>query len=148
MDKKEMEEKRAEAEKQSEHDKKLSVYLEYVRFYAQSIIEKKNILMFPKVSIVQPINIDCWVATLTGCLLGEDAGRKDMAAWPADWWQALKDRWLPEWALKRWPVKLHHFTVDYKAVYTNFRPHLPNEIFYITTLTHEFTDGERFDDED
>jgi hypothetical protein len=25
--------------------------------------------------------------------------------YPADWWQAFKDRWFPEWAKKRWPVE-------------------------------------------
>jgi len=27
------------------------------------------------------------------------------ASWPADWWQALKDRWFPIWAKRRWPVR-------------------------------------------
>lgn len=25
---------------------------------------------------------------------------------PADWWQAVKQRWFPKWALERWPVKM------------------------------------------
>lgn len=25
--------------------------------------------------------------------------------YPSNWWQALKDRWLPNWAKARWPVK-------------------------------------------
>jgi len=25
--------------------------------------------------------------------------------WPADWWQAFKQRWFPRWALKHWPVQ-------------------------------------------
>jgi len=31
-------------------------------------------------------------------------------AWPANWWEALKDRWFPAWALRRWPIvwKEHH----------------------------------------
>ena len=24
--------------------------------------------------------------------------------YPADWWQAFKNHWLPTWALKRWPI--------------------------------------------
>lgn len=24
---------------------------------------------------------------------------------PADWWQAFKERWFPDWALERWPVR-------------------------------------------
>jgi len=26
--------------------------------------------------------------------------------YPADWWQAVKQRFAPAWCLKRWPVKL------------------------------------------
>ncbi len=29
-------------------------------------------------------------------------------AWPADWAQAVKQRFAPAWALKRWPVLLEH----------------------------------------
>jgi hypothetical protein len=28
-----------------------------------------------------------------------------IARYPADWRQAFKDRWLPEWARRRWPVR-------------------------------------------
>ena len=37
--------------------------------------------------------------------------------WPATWWQHLKQRWFPRWALRRWPVRLakREFTV-YKKV--------------------------------
>lgn len=27
-------------------------------------------------------------------------------SYPADWWQAVKDRWFPAWAKKRWPVQM------------------------------------------
>jgi hypothetical protein len=27
-------------------------------------------------------------------------------SYPRDWWEALKDRWFPRWALQRWPVRL------------------------------------------
>ena len=27
------------------------------------------------------------------------------ARYPADWWQAVKGRWLPGWAGRRWPIK-------------------------------------------
>jgi hypothetical protein len=32
--------------------------------------------------------------------------------YPADWWQAVKDRWYPAWALSRWPVVYRQITVD------------------------------------
>lgn len=39
--------------------------------------------------------------------------------WPADWWQAVKERWLPWWLLQFWPVKYRELKIDeqkYKAV--------------------------------
>jgi hypothetical protein len=39
------------------------------------------------------------------------------ASYPADWWQALKDRWFPAWALKRWPVRLHTITLTITELY-------------------------------
>lgn len=26
-------------------------------------------------------------------------------SWPADWWEAFRERWFPVWWLRRWPVK-------------------------------------------
>lgn len=33
--------------------------------------------------------------------------------WPTTWWDAVKARWFPWWALRRWPAKYSHadFTV-------------------------------------
>jgi hypothetical protein len=28
---------------------------------------------------------------------------------PANWWEHLKERWFPQWALKRWPVLTRHY---------------------------------------
>ena len=47
-------------------------------------------------------------------------------SWPATWWDAVKERWYPKWALRRWPVKYQRIDVHrpvYKAVCT----HLPME---------------------
>jgi hypothetical protein len=31
--------------------------------------------------------------------------------YPEDWWQALKERWFPEWALVRWPVRYREHVI-------------------------------------
>jgi hypothetical protein len=41
---------------------------------------------------------------------------------PADWWQAVRERWCPQWWLRRHPVKRTRRTV-YMTVY-NTCPHL------------------------
>jgi hypothetical protein len=45
--------------------------------------------------------------------------------YPRDWWQAVKERWLPDWLRRRFPVV--YVRVNIKAIYQNFRPSLPNE---------------------
>lgn len=43
--------------------------------------------------------------------------------WPANWWEALKERWFPAWALRRWPVQKKSIHIS-KAVYHAVCPHL------------------------
>lgn len=39
--------------------------------------------------------------------LGKIEGKhREIVCWPRDWWQHLKQRWFPKWALKWWPVIL------------------------------------------
>ncbi len=46
------------------------------------------------------------VLELRSFVLGKKAERIDIEEkWPADWWQAVKERWLPAWFLKRYPVQ-------------------------------------------
>ena len=42
--------------------------------------------------------------------------------WPTNWWEAVKERWFPDWALERWPVKYRVLKIDRK-VYAAVCPH-------------------------
>lgn len=59
------------------------------------------------------------VARLEVTLLGREVERVT-AQWPADWWQAVRERWAPAWWLKRHPVKYQR--ID-RPVY-NVCPHM------------------------
>ena len=37
--------------------------------------------------------------------------------YPADWWQAFKDRWFPAWAKRRWIVKTKVILVSFDVLY-------------------------------
>lgn len=37
--------------------------------------------------------------------------------YPCDWWQHFKQRWFPQWARQRWPVRMQKKTVTVKASY-------------------------------
>lgn len=49
--------------------------------------------------------------------------------YPADWWQHLKQRWYPIWAIKRWPVKYTCQQMEAKALYPKIA--LPNKDPYV-----------------
>ena len=67
-------------------------------------------------------------ARVSGELLTERIGTKSVS-FPADWLQAVKERWAPAWAKRRWPVRWTVFAVDIQAVYTDFKPSIPGEKF-------------------
>ena len=37
--------------------------------------------------------------------------------YPADWWEAFKNHWFPEWMLKRWPVRWNTEKLEAWEVY-------------------------------
>ena len=47
---------------------------------------------------------------------GKEVQRQE-CKWPADWWQAFKERWYPAWATKRWPVEYHIETMVARELY-------------------------------
>jgi hypothetical protein len=46
--------------------------------------------------------------------------------WPADWWQAFRERWFPKWWLKCWPV-LHKSLHINEAKYAAVCPHIHDD---------------------
>ncbi len=58
----------------------------------------------------------------------EFAGRKRTiehaveVSYPRDWWQHLKARWFPAWALRRWPVAMTVERVGFSADATALFP--------------------------
>jgi hypothetical protein len=41
--------------------------------------------------------------------------------WPATWWQHVKQRFAPRWALRRWPVRMDRQEIQ---VYKSVCPHI------------------------
>jgi len=67
-------------------------------------------------------------------------------SWPADWWQAVKERFAPQW-VKRWfPVKYERVDIDQK-IYASCCPHL--DIKFRDDVNHyhfQFMAGESCED--
>jgi hypothetical protein len=53
--------------------------------------------------------------------------------YPETWWEHFKQRWLPKWALKRWPVKYKVITETYEvmACYTDLAFNVTEHPHYI-----------------
>jgi len=62
------------------------------------------------------------VADVRGFVLGQKA---KPIQYPATWWEAVKERFLPEWAKRRWPVK---YTVIEPAMVFPYLNHRNREL--------------------
>ena len=68
-----------------------------------------------------PQNMAALVLQIHSLFAAENLEAKTVQ-YPADWWEALKARWFPAWALRRWPVRLRVETFDMKAIWQRFQP--------------------------
>jgi hypothetical protein len=64
------------------------------------------------------------VLQLSGAVLGKEY--EPLAfQWPRDWWEAVKERFAPQWLLARWPVIYRKERVEFREIYPDFKPALP-----------------------
>ena len=78
---------------------------------------------------------DTIVLTVVQEVYGREIDRIE-CKWPANWWHAFKDRWFPEWAKKRWPVRWHKCSLTAKELYPRIA--MPEREHYITLHKSEF----------
>jgi len=71
-------------------------------------------------------------------ILGRELERIE-AAYPADWWEAFKDHWFPEWAKQRWPVRRVEVRLVARELYPKVA--LPDKGPVIALDRHETVDG-------
>jgi len=62
------------------------------------------------------VNIEEMLIRVRCRVYGEDL---EPIRYPADWWQALKDRWFPAWLRRRYPVV--YTAIDVAAMYPDLR---------------------------
>lgn len=72
----------------------------------------------------------------------QDAGKKVEFKYPADWWQAFKERFFKGWLLKKYPVSYTHKVFEVKATYPelNVQSHKP----VLRLIQYDFSDDSRF----
>lgn len=67
------------------------------------------------------------VQELRVAIFGKDHPGKHVIRFPADWWQAVKDRFAPAWFRDRWPVRFTEVTASLAELYPHVKPCLTNE---------------------
>lgn len=54
-------------------------------------------------------------------------------SFPKDWKESLKQRFLPQWALQKWPVKLTEVTIEGNAYHPDVR--IPDGVSFVEIIT-------------
>ena len=78
--------------------------------------------------------------SIRGFLYGRKAEHREYQ-WPADWWQAFKERWFPLWAKARWPVQYERRVVDVMEIYPTYKPALPPDMHQFRLVLMEDIGG-------
>ena len=69
---------------------------------------------------------DSVMAEIRGYVLGEN--QDDICIkYPANWWQAFKDRWFFKWMLKYCPIKYTIHNITSKILYPDMKISLPEK---------------------
>ena len=73
-------------------------------------------------------------------VLGEKL-REIESKWPADWWQAVRERWVPAWWLRRWPVRYKRERIEAWTVYPSMPKPRSATVFKRVEVWPEEADG-------
>jgi hypothetical protein len=104
------------------------VDLEKIKFAVLAYVSKElaeEFAIAPTAKITDHLN---WFSEQIVLQIRQDVFGKQVdiveIRYPADWWQAFKERWFPKWLLKRYPVIETIETIDIKALYPTIN--IPN----------------------
>lgn len=65
--------------------------------------------------------------------------------YPADWWQAFKERWFPVWLLRLTPIRYTAHEINASVIYPSLKINVPPEYPYrylIDVRDDEYTDDD------
>ncbi len=97
-----------------------TVTLERMKLAAFAIVDRELMEHFAIGPQVDISAMDYLCDSLTLRIVQMVYGRtmeKVEVEYPADWWQAFRERWFPAWVLRRWPVKKTVVRLEAKELY-------------------------------
>lgn len=59
-------------------------------------------------------------------IYGIDHPKKLLVQYPKTWWDAVKERFAPEWFIRRYPISRVEITVHLEELYPEIKPLLPD----------------------
>ena len=65
--------------------------------------------------------------SLRVAVYGKQHPDKHVVRYPADWWEAAKDRFAPAWFTDKYPIKFICITAGLKELYPEIQPAIPDE---------------------
>ena len=103
-----------------------TIELERLKYAIQQVVTNECLRDIAEVKIIEDYLMDSIRILICDLVWGEHVTEEHREVeYPADWWQAFKERWFPAWLIERYPVKYHTERIEvrwtYKA-YPNFRP--------------------------
>jgi len=83
-------------------------------------------------------HLDETVLQFTAMIYGTDRQALDVT-YPANWWEAVKDRFMPQFLRKKFPIRYIHHEVIARQMFPTVRPHNDHPITY-TLLEYKDVD--------
>ena len=93
--------------------------LEFVSSYAASVVSRQQLKYAVDAHAHLAAEVDGLVIRLVAHVAGEKSAEPTVVRYPADWWEAVKQRFAPVWVTKRWPVKFNEHTMRHMITYPN-----------------------------
>jgi len=98
-----------------------TIELKRIEYIVASRISKDDYLRYGGI-VVEGAAEDIIIKVKSFVYGVDEATRRVEIRYPADWWEAFKERWFPRWLLKRYPVKYHEETVEAREIYPTVGP--------------------------
>lgn len=125
------------------------VTLERMKFGLSTFISKEleSFAIEPDVQITRSIGGNM-VATLRQDVFGEQV-LHETVRYPADWWQAFKERWFPVWLKRQFPVRYEEHEFDARFLYPSIPAKNPKfkSVLRTNYKANEMYGGEHYEPE-
>jgi hypothetical protein len=106
-----------------------SLILEKIRYQLAQRVSN-GVLNFADARSYADYLTDSVCYKLEAAVWGRETDLPDIK-YPATWWDAVKDRFFPTWAKKKWQVTYTSVALKLRETYPKFKPSLPDQEYVV-----------------